>query len=202
MGSYGIYRYDCKTNSRGNIDRKATLDNEHTGAHYGVVKSSMVGATYYAVRWYDDDEGKRKHFLEIDKTWLDSECFWYKPMEDTMEPTVCNCPKTILLLADTLCPCDESYDPHGHASRWRMKCYENLEAKKAPTAFSKVKVGDWIEWHVPEDSGLEVQGTSIAGRTIDLTKWAGRRSWITYDFGGPMRVPIKYVNPSDCKPKA
>ena len=124
--------------------------------------------------------------------------FYYKEMSDTMGPYAHECPKAVLDLADELCPCDEEYDPNGYAKKWRERCRARLAEKASPTAFSKVKVGDRIEWHVPDDSMLSVRGEYIAGRTIELTKWENRRSWITYDFGGPMRVPTKYVNPADC----
>lgn len=198
MGSYGICEYDCVRTARGTIAKKATLDREHTDEHHGVVKSVMVGSYYYAVCWYDAEDGKH-YYLHTDKTWVDGSEFWYKPVPDTWGPVWHDCPKSILDLADKLCPCDEKYDPNGWAKPWRDECRKNLAKKQAPTTYAKVKVGQEIDWHIPEDSGLEVLGKSIAGRTVRLTKWANKRSWITYDFGGAMRVPTKFVRPEDCE---
>ena len=198
MGSYGIYKYDCVMTARGAIAKKATLDKEHTSEHHGVVRSVMVGTHYYAVCWYEDEDG-RHYYLHTDKTWCDANEFWYKPVPDTWGPAWNTCPKPILDLADELCPCTEEYDPNGWAKKWRDECRKNLEKKSLPTTYAKVKVGEEIDWHVPDGSGLEAFGAPLAGRTIRLTKWSGKRSWITYDFGGAMRVPTKFVRPEDCE---
>jgi len=198
MGSYGMSKWDTIRNHNGSINKKATLDNEHTDAHHGVVKSVMVGTHYYAVCWYENEDG-RHYYLHTDKTWCDANEFWYKPVPDTWGPAWHTCPKSILDLADELCPCTEEYDPNGWARKWRDECRKNLEKKNLPTTYAKVKVGQEIDWHIPEDSGLEAFGAPLAGRTIRLTKWSGKRSWITYDFGGATRVPTKFVRPEDCE---
>lgn len=190
----------CTTDKRGHVDKKATMT--HEVELYGdvhVIKAAMGGGNYYAVA-HNDNTGAT--FLLVVLTEVHDGEFYYKDMSDTMGPTVSDCPKAILDLADELCPCTEEYDPNGYARAWRAKCRAEIATKARPTAFSKVKPGDWLVWHIPEDSTLMVHGESIAGQTIELTKWQGKRSWITYDFGGPMRVPTKYVNPSDCTLKA
>lgn len=190
----------CITDKRGNVDKKATMT--HELERYGdmhVIKAAMGGGNYYAVVRNDHID---KTFLAVILTEVKDGEFYYKDMSDTMGPYERDCPKAILDLADELCPCTEEYDYSGYAKKWRAECRAKLAKKKLPTAFAKVKVGDWLEWHVPEDSWLNVNGESIAGRTIELTKWKGKRSWITYDFGCPMRVPTKYVNPDDCVLKA
>lgn len=186
------------TDRRGNVDKKATMTNELERWGTEVVKAAMGGGNYYAI--VRDTHGNP--FLAVILTDVRDGEFWYKEMTDTMGPYECSCPKSVLDLADELCPCTEEYDYAGYAKEWRAKCRAKLATKSRPTAFAKVKVGDWLEWNVPEDSTLEVYGMPIAGKTIELTKWSGKRSWITFDFGGPMRVPTKYVNPNDCKLKA
>ena len=194
MGSYGIYKYDCIKNKRGNVDRKATLDKEHTGENYGVVKSAMSGGNYYAVRWCRNDNGETRHYLEVDKVWLD-ECLWYKPMDDTMGPCYYDCPKSILDLADKLCPCNDEYDPHGYAKSWRDKCRENIAKKRNPLAFANVKYGDSIIWHVPVGVGWAKE---FEGKTLRLTKVKGKRCWVCYELWTGFK--IKSVMVEDCEP--
>lgn len=186
------------TDRRGHVNKQATMTHELESWGDAVVRAGMGGGNYYAVVL--NKEGKA--FLMVALTKVRDGEFYYKEMSDTMGPYEHECPKAVLDLADELCPCNEEYDPNGYAKAWRDKCRASLAEKANPTAFSKVKVGDCIEWHVPDDSMLSVRGEYISGRTIELTKWENRRSWITYDFGGPMRVPVKYVNPSDCTPKS
>lgn len=200
MGWTSFDKCYCITNKRGQVDKKATMTHEIES--YGdskVVKAAMGNGNYYAV------VHNLKHdyyYLLICLTSVKNGEFWYKDMGDTMGPYECECPKSILDLADELCPCTEEYDRSGYAKVWRAKCRVNLAKKKLPTAFSNVKTGDWIEWHVPSDSTIRAMGVSVAGCTINLTKVAGKRSWITYDFLNAMRVPIKFVNPADCTLKA
>lgn len=199
MGWTSFDKRYCITNKRGQVDKKATMTHElESWGDIKVVKAAMSGSTYYAII---QNKGGQT-FLAVILTGVRYGEFWYKEMTDTMGPYECSCPKSILDLADELCPCTEEYDYDGCAKAWRDKCRANLAKKAQPTAFSKVKSGDWIDWHVPEDSTLEVHGDSIAGKTIALMKWQGKRSWITYDFGMAMRVPTRYVNPNDCTLRA
>jgi hypothetical protein len=55
-----------------------------------------------------------------------------------------------------------------------------------------------VIWHVPEDSGLMMDGESLAGKTMRLTKVKGRRTWIHMGLWNT-RIPTKYVNPKDCE---
>lgn len=197
MGWTSFSKSYCIFDKRGHVDKKATMTREIES--YGdikVVKAVMSGTNYYSVV-HNLKSGD--YFLLMCLTGVRDGEFWYKEMEDTMGPCYYDCPKSILDLADALCPCTEEYDRSGWAKEWREKCRKNLEKKKLPTTYAKVKVGAEIDWHVPEDSGLEAFGAPLAGRTIRLTKWSGKRSWITYDFGWAMRVPTKFVRPEDCE---
>lgn len=198
MGWTSFDKRYCITNKRGQVDKKATMTHELESWGTEVVKAAMGGGNYYAVV----RNSKGTAFLIIVLTEVRGSEFFYKEMDDCMGPYECKCPKAILDLADELCPCTEEYDPNGYARAWRAKCRANLAKNQIPTAFSKVKPGDWIDWHVPEDSTLEMNGVSIAGKTISLTKWQGKRSWIAYTILGAIRVPTKYVNPADCTLKA
>ena len=197
MGWTSFSKSYCIFDKRGHVDKKETMTQEIES--YGdlkVVKAVMSGTNYYSVV-HNLKSGD--YFLLMCLTGVRDGEFWYKEMEDTMGPCYYDCPKSILDLADALCPCTEGYDPNGWAKKWRDECRRNLEKKKLPTTYAKVKVGAEIDWHVPEDSGLEAFGAPLAGRTIRLTKWSGKRSWITYDFGRAMRVPTKFVRPEDCE---
>ena len=195
MGWTSFSKWECERNARGNVDRRATMT--HEVERYGdqnVVKAAMGGGNYYAVvRNVKRDE----HYLLVCLTKVSGGEFWYKDMSDTMGPVYYDCPKSILDLADKLCPCDERYDPHGYAKAWRDKCREQIRVRNSPTAFAKCKPYEQVLWHIPKDSGITCGGTSLAGRTVKLTKVPRRRQWQCYELGA--RVATKFVNPLDCE---
>lgn len=195
MGWTSFSKWECERNARGDVDKRATMTSEVE--HYGdqeVVKAAMGGGNYYAVvRNVKRDE----HYLLVCLTRVSGGEFWYKDMSDTMGPVYYDCPKSILDLADKLCPCDERYDPHGYAKAWRDKCREQIRVRNSPTAFAKCKPYDQVLWHIPKDSGITCGGTSLAGRTVKLTKVPRRRQWQCYELGA--RVATKFVNPLDCE---
>ena len=186
----------CEFNKRGQVDKRATMSREIES--YGdceVVKSAMAGGNYYAVV---HNVRRDCYYLIVCLTEVKDGEFYYKDMDDTMGPCEKQCPKSILDLADKLCPCTDEYDPHGYAKAWRDECRKRLADKDSPTAFRNVGYDERIEWHVPEDSTLMMGGDSIAGMTLTLTKVRGRRSWIHKGLHWT-RVPTRFVNPNDCK---
>ena len=114
----------------GEVDRKAEMDHLYTwedNVHkVSVVKSRMVGSTYYAAIKVEGD-GDTKIIgavaLTCGKDRRDPYFnFGYKGMEETSGPYAYDCPKSIL---DLLTPTDNE-----HALEWRRKCSENLAKKK------------------------------------------------------------------------
>lgn len=115
----------------GKIDRKAECDalytwrNEQTGDTCRVLKSSMVGSTWYGACERTRPDGTTYVFAGICPTRLDSKeyCnFGYKDMDESCGPFQHDCPVSILNL---LSPTEYEY-----AAKWRETCRENA-AKKA-----------------------------------------------------------------------
>lgn len=139
------------------IDRKAECDNLFNSdaiswktneiiGKYEVLKSYMVGSTYYAAvkKTIFATETKPediKVFAAVTQTNVnnkDYHNFAYKDMDETCGPCQCNCPKGIL---DLLTPTDSEY-----ANEWRKRCYENLKKKQDPNALGNLTIGSVIKY--------------------------------------------------------
>ena len=196
MGWDAFDKAFCLTNSRGQIDRKATVAHEiEVWGDCKVVKAAMAGTTFYGVVY---NVKHNQHYLVVILTSVKGDDFAYKEMTDTMGPYEKDCPKSILDLADKLCPCTDEYDYAGYAKEWRAACREQLAIKNSPAAFKNVRAGESVVWHVPEDSRLTMDGQALAGLTLVLTKEEGRRTWVHCGLW-KTKVPTKYVNPADCE---
>lgn len=171
------------------VDRKAECDAYFmeglNRGHYNVLKSAMVGSTYYAAvqimkkyigkdengkSIYEDlPENERHIFAAIFLTYTDMKDhfnFGYKDMSESMGPYKYDCPKGIL---DLLPPTDNEY-----ALEWRKKCYERIEAKKNPNALKNLPIGTKIKVTMPFETKYHK-----AGDEVILTKclnWKGNRS--------------------------
>ena len=195
MGSTWFDKSCCVLDKRGQIDRKATMTKEIETYGDKIIKASMVGTTYYAVMQSKHDG---EYTLLVCLTWVNNspytyENFGYKDMADYMGPNVADCPKSILDLADKLCPPKDE-----EAVIWRQRCRDNLKIKNAPTAYKNVRYNESVLWHVPSDSQLRMNNIKIAGEDLVLTKVKGYRGWIHQGLWST-KVPTKYVNPADCE---
>lgn len=132
----GWTSYHATHYKNGRIDRKAEIDSLwETDDNFEVLKSSMVGSTYYAAIKRNDCV-----FATIALTSVDMKDYFnfaYKDMGEDMGPYKCDCPKGIL---DLLTPTENEY-----ANAWRKKCYENIKAKKDPNALANLPVGSEIK---------------------------------------------------------
>lgn len=117
---------------KGNIDRKAECDdlytwnNEETGDKCRVLKSAMVGATWYGACERTRPGQKPYVFAGVCLTSVDSReyCnFGYKDMDESMGPCERDCPVSILNL---LSPRDDKW-----ALEWREDCRNNAAQKAA-----------------------------------------------------------------------
>lgn len=139
------------------IDRKAECDNlfcsdaisyktNEVVGKYEVLKSAMVGKTYYAavkktIFAAETEPESIKVFAAVVLTAIDNKDYYnfaYKDMDETMGPYEYNCPKGIL---DLLTPTDNEY-----ANDWRKRCYENLKKKNNPDALSNLPIGSMIKY--------------------------------------------------------
>ena len=189
----GWTEYHASHYKNGKVDRKAECDayfleglNE---GFFDVLKSSMVGSTYYAAVkplkksggkdengnyiYFDIPEHEQQVFAVVFLTSVDNKSYYnfaYKDMDESCGPCQCDCPKGIL---DLLSPTESEY-----ALQWRKQCYENLTQKKNPNALSKLPVGSIVKVIMPFDTNYFRKGDEV--RLQKRTKWGSNRTeWIT-----------------------
>lgn len=185
----GWTEYNAPTyykNGRYHIDRRAECDRlfndsmvnkEHkTIGKFEVLKSAMVGSTYYAAvkrtKFATETEPEQSCvFGMVCLTSTDLKNYYnfaYKDMDETCGPFKYDCPKSIL---DLLTPTESEY-----ANEWRKACYENLAKKKNPNALCNLPEGSIIKVVLPFDTQRHKAGTEV---TLTKTKWGRKCKWFT-----------------------
>lgn len=189
----GWTSYHATHYKKGKIDRKAECDAYFleglNRGYYDVLKSSMVGSTYYAAikplkKYGGKDENGNTIALDIPKeeqkvfavvfltstNMKDYYNFAYKDMDESCGPCHCDCPKGIL---DLLTPTESEY-----AKEWRKVCYENLEAKKNSNSFGKLPVGTVLKVVMPFDTKYFKKGQEV--KLCKCKKYySNRTEWLT-----------------------
>lgn len=146
--------YCCATRYKnGKVDRKAEVDArlnwETSRFTHSVLKSSMVGSTYYAaVKESDKETGNSFVFAAIVHTSIDNRDpyfnFGTKLMSEDMGPFCYDCPASILnLLSETT---------NKNALDWREKCREKQRKPK----LSDLKIGTRISYKTWEGEIVEL----------------------------------------------
>ena len=137
--TYTAYNY-----KNGKVDRKKECDTLIDDKFFKIIKSRMVGSTYYAA--VEDIETKQV-FAVICLTSTninDGSNFGYKIMDESWEPFYYDCPKSILnLLTETT---------DKNALEWRRKCLEKQNKPK----LSDLEVGTIIRFKLG-DRVIELQ---------------------------------------------
>lgn len=165
-----------------------TYGNNEVIGKFEVLKSYMVGSTYYAAikrtKFATETEAENVCIFAVivltsvdNKEWFN---FSYKDMDETMGPYQYNCPKSIL---DLLSPTDNEY-----AIEWRKRCHEVLEEKKNPNALGNLPVGS------------EIKYVNHKGEKITLFKHPAayqfkRPFWMCMDrnaYVSPKNIPSNY----------
>lgn len=173
--------YNTKTN-RYVVDRKAECDKlfncdmiKNRGK-YEVLKSRMVGSTYYAAvkmtRYATETEPEKTQVIAaIVLTSVSNKDYFnfsYKDMDETVGPYNYDCPKSIL---DLLTPTDSEW-----ANNWRKQCYENIAAKKNHDGLNKLPIGSVIEVTMPVDTLYYKKGDIV--KITKGTMWnSNRTAW-------------------------
>lgn len=183
-------------NRRYTVDRKAECDrmltqsgHEENGCWYPqreVLKSVMVGSTYYGAVKTTDKDGRSEVWAAVFLT--QTNCreymnFGYKDMDETCGPVECQCPKGILkLLTET----DSEY-----AKGWRKRCMEFHEKEKRRRALERLSVGSKISFV----NRNYVGGDYKLGEEIVLTKResSGSKGKRTYWSSGKYRWSKKAI---------
>ena len=143
----GWTSYHAEFYKNGTIDRKKEIDELWTQKEIEkypelyVLKSRMVGSTYYAAIEEKENGVIKKVFAVVVLTSTNMKDYFnfsYKEMSESAGPYCYDCPKGILdLLTDT----DSEY-----AINWRNKCRENLQKKKDKTTKGTLPVGSIIKF--------------------------------------------------------
>lgn len=174
----GWTSYHATHYKNGKIDRKAECDAYFleglNRGFYDVLKSSMIGSTYYAAvkplkkSSSKDENGKCIYvdipaeeqyvFAAIFLTSTNAKNYYnfsYKDMDETCGPCYNECPKGIL---DLLTPTESEW-----ANQWRKACYENHAQKKKnkPSSLSRLPVGSVIKVTMPCDTMLYKKGDVV-----------------------------------------
>lgn len=156
----GWTSYHATHYKKGEIDRKAecdalfntdmvSWDNNNVIGKFEVLKSCIVGSTYYAAikrtKFATETEPEDSIvFAAVVLTSINNKDYYnfsYKDMDETVGPYQYNCPKTIL---DLLSPTDNKY-----ANEWRAKCHDVLKKKKSPDKLNNLPVGSVIKYTRP-----------------------------------------------------
>ena len=123
----------------GKLDRKAECDKVYNGESdkyiWKVLKSAMVGSTYYAaVEKKEKATGKYKVFAGVCLTQFEKGWFYYKDMDESVGPGEHQCPNSILDLLT-----EPEYE---YGKEWRERCREY----NAKPKIGKLPIGTEIEF--------------------------------------------------------
>lgn len=190
----GWTSYHATHYKNGKVDRKAECDAYFmeglNAGYYEVLKSAMVGSTYYAAVKPLKKYNKVKEIIDIPKeeqyvfaaiflTSTDIKDYYnfsYKDMDETVGPYNYDCPKGIL---DLLTPTESEW-----ANLWREACRENLAKKNNPNSLSKLPLGSVIQFTLEHDTTLNKAGSIITlEKTNDWSKkayWRQQDRWIKW----------------------
>ena len=194
MGWTGIrathYKWIGKGYNRSSVvDRKAECDayweEGLNRGHFKVVKSRMIGSTYYgAIRGLKKCIGKNEtgeyQYTDIPPAeqetlavvfltsvyMKDYYNFSYKDMDESVGPCYYDCPKSIL---DILSPTNNEF-----AKEWRRKCYEKIEKNKNPNSLSKLPEDSVIQVTLPWETKYHKEGDVVK---LVKIKWNKRTRW-------------------------
>ena len=179
--------YDPKTDKY-RINRKELCDaiytNDGEKSKLEVIKSCMIGSTYYAaVKATNKITGHEEIFAGVCLTSINLKEYYnfgYKDMDETYGPCQYSCPKCIL---DLLTPTNNKY-----ANEWRQACYNTINAKKNPNSLNNLPIGS------------EIKYTRYDGVEITLVKHAPayqfkRAFWMIkgeFKYISPKYIPNNY----------
>lgn len=211
----GWTSYDAPTiynprTMRWEVDRKAECDKlwncsmvEGRGK-YEVLKSRMVGATYYAAvkmtKYATETEPEKTQVIAAvvltSTNTKDHFNFSYKDMDETVGPYESNCPKSIL---DMLTPTDSEF-----ANAWRQRCYENIKAKQNPDALHNLPLGTVIKATMPFDTRFYHKGDVVTlTKCINLSGkqkgWYSTRAKFTAQLMKALDGCYEIVKKGECK---
>lgn len=131
--------YHATEYKNGKIDRKAEIDKQLTYSNgttsQVVLKSTMVGATYYGAIKTGNEVWAAVFLTGTADDYFN---FGYKDMDETEIPYRYDCPASILNL---LTPTENE-----NANTWRQACRDKIAKKKAGNTLNQAPIGTRIKW--------------------------------------------------------
>jgi hypothetical protein len=198
----GWTSYIVEPNKSGTIDRKKEIDSLLTqeggmlnGKYYPkyeVLKSSMVGSTYYAaVKETNKDEVQNKVFAAIYLTSVQNTSFGkefgYKGFDENSCPYQFKCPPSILKL---LTPATSEL-----GKEWRQGCYKYQARKKDPHSIQNLPVGTIIEFETKAKTSAYDEGVKIRIKKYPGYTARSKSKWIDLEKGYKWSVSlIEYIS--------
>ena len=172
--------YTSMYDKNGKVDVKGFLDNDFTwtdksqNLKHTVIKSSMVGSTYYAaVKEEKEGQESRVFGLVCLTSTKQSNRFniGYKAISEDMGPAELDCPVGILNL---LTPTEYEY-----ANEWRENCRKYHKEKKTSVAYLKnTKVGDRVIFYGYGQDKVLVHMPPYAQFRTDFWKIEGKEQYV------------------------
>lgn len=113
------------------VNRKEMVEKDLNTEDYDILKSRMVGSTYYAAMKRKDNE---QVFAVVVLTSLKDGYFYTKIMDESVGPCYYDCPESIMkLLTET---------EYEYAKNWRQL----VEEKRNKPDLNKLPIGTMIAW--------------------------------------------------------
>ena len=177
-----VHCFNGRLKPNGTVDRKYECDrictwetrddNGNISSSGRVLKSAMVGSTYYAAVQNQKGEVWAAVFLTCGQTRHDGTAWGYKDMDETMGPREDKCPASVLAL---LTPTDSE-----SANEWRERCRRNIakaaEIRRngpkqpfAPTGVTVSVVGK--SWVITSREYLEKVMYRYSGVRFSKARW-------------------------------
>lgn len=177
----GWLEYHAEHYKNGKVDRKAEMDSKYNwedeSRKVEVLKSSIVGSTYYAaVKSFNKTNGYECVTAAICLTSTNNKDYYnfaYKGMDESCGPYKCDCPRSIL---DLLTPTENEY-----AKEWRKQCYENVKKRNSPNALSRLPVGSKIKFTLLYDTTHRKAGTELILTKVKKA-WSNSSYWTDYYY--------------------
>lgn len=159
----------------GQVDRKAECDELFEGE---IIKSAMVGTTYYAA--VRNKQGEVWAAVVLTKTNnRDYDNFGCKDMDETMGPCYYDCPVSIL---KALTPTDNET-----ANEWRETCWQKHNAKRSPTALNNLPIGTKIRYNYGSEERIIVKCAPAYQFKTPWWYWPEKNCYIP-----KKRLPMEY----------
>ena len=162
--------YTAKNYNGEKVDRKKECDNLLNKNYCTLLKSAMVGSTWYGAVKINETGTVNGTVMLTKTSGKGVYNFGYKDLSENSCPLEAKCPLGILKL---LTPTDNDY-----ANEWRNNCYKYHEEKKTKISTSKVKDGQSVRFTTVLNSNVFKTGEEM---TVTKIRVNGKVKWLYID---------------------